>query len=109
MRGASGHTWIEEFAQAMGKLGTMLFKLYVVGCGYPSGTRAGDFGFARFAHATSGVMDAAKCTQIFDMLFDQAATAARRRRTRPDAMPIDWAALVERVELRKFQQILGRT
>jgi hypothetical protein len=93
----------------MGKLGEMLYKIYVGACGYPHGSRGKDFGFAQFARAMSGVMDAAKCADMFDMLFEQAATAARRRRTRLDAAAVDWCALVERVELRKFQQLLGRT
>ena len=88
--------------QAMGRLGVILYDVYVVACSYPAGNRGKDFGFGLFARSCVGSLSAEKCIEAFDFLFQLASTAGRKRRQRFESEPINWVALIERTEEEKY-------
>ena len=105
---ATGALWQEDTVTAMGRLGEILYAVYVTGCGHPAGDRGNDFGFSELARACVYVMDAEKCIANFDYLFGRAATMARRRRSRDDAAPVSWAQLVGETEKLKFARLVAQ-
>ena len=104
----AGALWQEDMVTAMGRLGEILYDVYVTGCGHPAGERGRDFGFTELARACVYVMDTEKCTANFDYLFGRAATMARRRRSRDDAPPVNWAMLVGETEKLKFARLVAQ-
>ena len=105
---AAGALWQEDMVTALGRLGGILYDVYVTGCGHPAGDRGTDFGLAELARACVYVMDAEKCVANFDYLFGRAATMARRRRSRDDAAPVSWAQLVAETEKLKFAPLVAQ-
>ena len=91
----------------MQRLGQLIMVVYVTACCHPKGDRGPDFGLGDLARAVSGSMSSAKCVEIFDHLFTRAAGLARKRRQRPDAAPLDWAAIVGEAESVKFGALVG--
>ena len=104
----AGKLWQEDMVTAMGRLGEILYDVYVTGCGFPHGDRGKDFGLKDFARACVGIMDEAKCIETFDHLFTLAATAGKRRRQKGGAPPIDWAMLVGHTQRLKFVPLVEK-